>query len=67
MFKAREKILDGVLITSVFREIKDKMKDAVIYSDILGSDHCPVGLLLTRKYFCNISNSLIHAILYYSL
>ena len=24
--------------------IKDKIKDAVIYSDILGSDHCPVGL-----------------------
>jgi len=24
--------------------IKDKIKDAVIYTDILGSDHCPVGL-----------------------
>lgn len=24
--------------------IKDKIRDAVIYSDILGSDHCPVGL-----------------------
>ena len=24
--------------------IKDKIKDATIYSDILGSDHCPVGL-----------------------
>ena len=24
--------------------IKDKIKEAVIYSDILGSDHCPVGL-----------------------
>ena len=24
--------------------IKDKIKDAIIYSDILGSDHCPVGL-----------------------
>lgn len=24
--------------------IKDKILDAVIYSDILGSDHCPVGL-----------------------
>jgi exodeoxyribonuclease-3 len=25
-------------------EIKDKINDSVIYSDILGSDHCPVGL-----------------------
>ena len=25
-------------------EIKDKINESVIYSDILGSDHCPVGL-----------------------
>ncbi len=24
--------------------IKDKIKDAIIYTDIMGSDHCPVGL-----------------------
>ena len=24
--------------------IKDKIKDALIRTDILGSDHCPVGL-----------------------
>ena len=24
--------------------IKDKIKDAYIYSEIMGSDHCPVGL-----------------------
>ena len=28
----------------VSNDIKDKIKDAVIYMDILGSDHCPVGL-----------------------
>ncbi|SHE97615.1 exodeoxyribonuclease III [Alkalibacter saccharofermentans] len=26
--------------------IKEKAKDAIIYSDITGSDHCPVGLFL---------------------
>ncbi len=26
--------------------LKDRLEDAVIYKDILGSDHCPVGLLL---------------------
>jgi len=28
----------------VSNDIKDKIKDAVIYMDVLGSDHCPVGL-----------------------
>ncbi len=26
--------------------LMDKVKDSVIYADILGSDHCPVGLIL---------------------
>lgn len=26
--------------------LKDKLEDAIIYKDILGSDHCPVGLIL---------------------
>ena len=26
--------------------LKDRLQDAVIYTDILGSDHCPVGLIL---------------------
>ncbi|WP_250229654.1 exodeoxyribonuclease III [Anaeropeptidivorans aminofermentans] len=30
----------------VSENIKDKLKDAVIYSDIYGSDHCPVGILI---------------------
>ena len=28
----------------VSNRIADKIKDAFIYSDVLGSDHCPVGL-----------------------
>lgn len=30
----------------VSENIKDKLKDAVIYSDVYGSDHCPVGILI---------------------
>lgn len=28
----------------VSKELQDKIQDAVIYGDVLGSDHCPVGL-----------------------
>ena len=28
----------------ISERLKDKLKDSVIYSDILGSDHCPVGI-----------------------
>jgi exodeoxyribonuclease-3 len=45
MFKAREKNIgwriDYFLVSD---RIRGKIKDAVIYSDIMGSDHCPVGL-----------------------
>lgn len=30
----------------VSESLKDRLEDAKIYADILGSDHCPVGLLL---------------------
>ena len=30
----------------VSEALKDRMEDAKIYTDVLGSDHCPVGLLL---------------------
>jgi len=30
----------------VNNEYKNKIKDAIIYKDIFGSDHCPVGLIL---------------------
>ncbi len=46
-FKAREKNagwrIDYFLISE---RLKDSLKDALIYKDILGSDHCPVGLIL---------------------
>ena len=47
MFKAREKNagwrIDYFLVSD---RLADKIQDAPIYSDILGSDHCPVGLIL---------------------
>lgn len=46
-FKAREKNagwrIDYFLTSTA---LKDRLQDAVIYKDILGSDHCPVGLIL---------------------
>ena len=45
MFKARERNagwrLDYFLISN---SLKDKLKSATIYKDVLGSDHCPVGI-----------------------
>ena len=45
MFRSREKNvgwrMDYVIVSD---RIKDKIKDVKIYSEILGSDHCPVGL-----------------------
>lgn len=26
--------------------LKDRLKDAIIYTDVMGSDHCPIGLLI---------------------
>ena len=47
MFKAREKNagwrIDYFLTSN---NLKDNIKDAYIYTDVLGSDHCPVGLEL---------------------
>ena len=47
MFKAREKNagwrIDYFLTSS---DLKDYIKDAYIYTEIMGSDHCPVGLEL---------------------
>lgn len=45
MFKAREKNagwrIDYFVVSD---DLKDKIKDAYIYTDIMGSDHCPVGV-----------------------
>ncbi len=45
MGKAREKDIGWRIdYFIVSNEIKEKIKDALIYSNIQGSDHCPVGL-----------------------
>ncbi|MCD7894381.1 MAG: exodeoxyribonuclease III [Erysipelotrichaceae bacterium] len=47
MFKAREKNagwrIDYFVVSD---DLKDNIKDAYIYTDIFGSDHCPVGVEL---------------------
>ena len=47
MFKAREKNagwrIDYFLVSD---KLKAKMQDAEIYTEVMGSDHCPIGLLL---------------------
>lgn len=45
MFKAREKNAGWRIDYFVVSEdLEDKIKDAYIYTDIMGSDHCPVGV-----------------------
>ena len=45
MFKAREKNAGWrIYYFIVSNDIKDKVKESYIYSEIMGSDHCPVGL-----------------------
>ena len=45
MGKAREKNIgwriDYFIVSS---KIEDKIKEAMIYPEVMGSDHCPVGL-----------------------
>lgn len=44
-FKAREKDAGWRIDYFVVSErIKEQMKDALIYKEVMGSDHCPVGL-----------------------
>ena len=47
MFKAREKNagwrIDYFLVSN---RLADRISDSLIYTDIMGSDHCPVGLIL---------------------
>lgn len=46
-FKAREKNagwrIDYFVVS---KDWKDKIEDSLIYADVMGSDHCPVGLIL---------------------
>ncbi len=45
MGRAREKNIGWRIdYFIVSNDIKEKIKDAVIYPDIMGSDHCPVGI-----------------------
>ncbi len=47
MFKAREKNagwrIDYFVVSN---RLADRISDSLIYTDIIGSDHCPVGLIL---------------------
>ncbi|MBQ7921118.1 MAG: exodeoxyribonuclease III [Clostridia bacterium] len=47
MFKSRERNtgwrIDYFIVSD---SLQTKVKDALIYNDIMGSDHCPVGLLI---------------------
>ena len=47
MFKAREKNagwrIDYFVVSNRFA---DRISDSLIYTDVMGSDHCPVGLIL---------------------
>jgi exodeoxyribonuclease-3 len=45
MMKAREKNVGWRIDYFVVSErIMDKVKDSFILSDVMGSDHCPVGI-----------------------
>lgn len=47
MFKAREKNAGWRIDYFIVSEkLADRIEDAVIYPEVIGSDHCPVGLLL---------------------
>jgi exodeoxyribonuclease-3 len=54
MFKAREKNvgwrIDYFLVSD---RIKDQIKEAIIYKEVMGSDHCPIGLVTPGRSFCN--------------
>ncbi len=47
MFHSREKNIgwriDYFLVSDT---LKDKVRDSIIYNEVLGSDHCPVGLVI---------------------
>jgi exodeoxyribonuclease-3 len=47
MFKSREKNAGWRIDYFLASEgLKEKLMDAYIYDEILGSDHCPIGLLI---------------------
>ena len=45
MAKAREKNIGWRIdYFIVSKSIENKIEDSIIYSEVMGSDHCPVGL-----------------------
>ena len=45
MFKSRERNAGWRIDYFIVSEsLKERIKESLIYSDILGSDHCPIGL-----------------------
>jgi len=49
MFHARDKNVGWRIDYFIVSErLKNKIKEAYIYSDILGSDHCPIGLVISN-------------------
>ena len=49
MFHARDKNVGWRIDYFIVSEkLKDRIKEAEIYSEVLGSDHCPVGILLNE-------------------
>ncbi len=51
MFKAREKNAGWRIdYFCVSKSLSDKIKDAVIHADVMGSDHCPVELLIEDMF-----------------
>jgi exodeoxyribonuclease-3 len=52
MFKAREKNVGWRIdYFCVSKSLKDQIKDAAIHADVMGSDHCPVELLIEDAPF----------------
>lgn len=52
MFKARQNNAGWRIdYFCVSKSLTDKIKDAIIHSDVMGSDHCPVELLIDKLLF----------------
>ena len=50
MFKAREKNIGWRIDYFVTSDsFVDKIKDTMIYDQVLGSDHCPIGIEIEAK------------------
>lgn len=52
MFKAREKNVGWRIdYFCVSKSLKEQINDAVIHADVMGSDHCPVELIIDEALF----------------